>query len=101
MICECFYGYNWWVWCDIEVLLDENWYVFDFIVLCDFFCEIVEMFDYCVFFFESYWVIYVEVDGVEVEVCFEECCWVFFKEDCMIFFVENIIVEEIVWYIWY
>ena len=96
-VCERIHGHNWRVEAEIEGLLDENHYVFDFIALRNGLQSLVQELDHRVLLPDRHPMIQVEVsrDEQEVTARFENRRWVFPREDCCVLPVENTTAELI------
>jgi len=96
-ICERIHGHNWRVEAEIEGVLDENHYVFDFIALRDGLQTLVHELDHRVLLPDCHPAIQVAVseDGREVTARFEERRWVFPYKDCCILPIANTTAELI------
>ncbi|MBI1346894.1 6-pyruvoyl tetrahydrobiopterin synthase [bacterium] len=94
-ICERLHGHNWRVSVEVEGLLDENGYVFDFIALRDATQKLVNELDHRMLLPTQHPMIHVTADDREVTVRFEERRWVFPLEDCILLPIANTTAELI------
>lgn len=94
-ICERLHGHNWRVSVEVEGLLDENGYVFDFIALRDATQKLVNELDHRMLLPTQHDRIQVTADEREVTVRFEERRWVFPLEDCILLPIANTTAELI------
>jgi len=94
-ICERLHGHNWRVAVEVEGLLDENGYVFDFIALRDATQKLVHELDHRMLLPTQHAQIHVTPDDREVTVRFEERRWVFPREDCILLPIANTTAELI------
>jgi 6-pyruvoyltetrahydropterin/6-carboxytetrahydropterin synthase len=98
-VCERLHGHNYRVAAEVHGLLDENYYVVDFIALRDTLREIVAELDHHVLLPTMHPAIKVAAGDREVEVTFEERRWVFPRGDCTLLPVANTTTELLAQYI--
>ncbi len=94
-VCERLHGHNWRAAVEVEGVLDENGYVFDFIALRDTTQKIIAELDHRMLLPTEHPRIKVTVDGREVTARFEDRRWVFPKEDCVLLPLANTTAELI------
>ena len=94
-VCERLHGHNWRTAVELSGPLDENHYVFDFIVLRDALQQIVNELDHRVLLPTKHPTISVEADDTEVTATFEKRRWMFPREDFVLLPIENTTAELI------
>lgn len=94
-VCERLHGHNWRVAAEIAGVLDENFYVFDFIALRDTLQALVNELDHRMLLPTLHKTIRVRPGEREVEVTFEDRRWVFPREDCVLLPIENTTAERL------
>lgn len=100
-VCERLHGHNWRVAIEVEGLLDENGYVFDFIALRDAAQKLVADLDHRMLLPTEHPRIRVSVEDHEVTARFENRRWVFPEEDCRLLPIANTTAELIAhWLAW-
>jgi 6-pyruvoyltetrahydropterin/6-carboxytetrahydropterin synthase len=97
--CERLHGHNWRVAVEAAGVLDENFYVIDFIALRDAAQKIVGELDHRMLVPTEHNSINVWTSEREVEITFEERRWIFPREDCVLLPIENTTAERLAWWI--
>ncbi len=98
-VCERLHGHNYRVAVEVEDDLDENHYVFDFIMLKDLTLEIVNELDHRMLLPEKHSAISVVGDGPNWVVRHKEKYWSFPREDCKVLPIANTTAELLADYI--
>lgn len=98
-ICERLHGHNYRLMAEVEGTLSEHQYVVDFIALRDLLQQITTELDHHMLLPTEHPTIQVQLEGAEVEVCFEERRWVFPRGDCILLPLENTTAELLAKYI--
>lgn len=91
--CERLHGHNYRATVEIEGILDENRYVFDFIALKKRTKAITDELDHYMLLATRNPLIRVEEDGERVRVRYREREWVFPRGDCVLLPIENTTAE--------
>lgn len=97
--CERLHGHNFRVAAQLEGMLDENGYVFDFISLRDELQRLCQELDHRMLLPLQHEQIHVDVQDREVEVKFADRRWVFPKEECVLLPIEQTTVELLAWWL--
>lgn len=92
-ICERLHGHNYRVRAEIHGHLDENQYVFDFIIFRDELKAIVDELDHRMLLPTEHPLIRVQETEREVEATFEDRRWIFPRNDCVLLPVANTTAE--------
>src|SRR5215475_947336 len=96
--CERLHGHNYRATVEVEGVLDENYYVFDFIALKQRTKEITDELDHRMLLATRNAVIAVEEAGPSVRVRYKDREWVFPRGDCVLLPIENTTAELIARY---
>ncbi len=97
--CERIHGHNYQVWVELTGALDENWYVFDFILLRNAVEQIVGTLDHRMLLPAHHSTISVAVEACEVVVRYQHRRWVFPREECVILPLANTTTELLAKYV--
>ncbi len=97
--CESIHGHNWRVAVDVSGPLDENSYVFDFIMLRDLMKSIVRELDHRMLLPTESRLISVEPDGPNLVARFNDRHWSFPNDECVLLPVDNTTTELIAKYL--
>ena len=98
-VCERLHGHNYHVAATVHGVLDENYYVIDFIALRDSLAAIVAELDHHMLLPTNHRTIHVQSDEREVEVTHADRRWVFPRGDCLLLPVKNTTAELLARYI--
>lgn len=93
--CERLHGHNYRAAVEVEGLLDENHYVFDFIALKNETRKIIDELDHFMLLPLKNQIIHVVESPAEVHVRYKERQWVFPRGDCVLLPIENTTAELI------
>ena len=97
--CERLHGHNYRAAVEVEGILDENYYVFDFIALKNRTRAITDELDHRMMLATRNPLITVEERGPSVRVRYREREWVFPRDDCVLLPIENTTAELLARYI--
>jgi 6-pyruvoyltetrahydropterin/6-carboxytetrahydropterin synthase len=97
--CERLHGHNYRAAVEVEGVLDQNRYVFDFIALKNLTRDIVDELDHRMMLATQNPHIRVEAGLHSVHVCYREREWLFPREDCVLLPIENTTAELLARYI--
>jgi len=97
--CERLHGHNYRTAVEVEGVLDENWYVFDFIALKNRTKAITDELDHHMLLPTTNPLIRVEAGPAEVCVRYRDRQWLFPREDCVLLPIENTTAELLARYI--
>jgi 6-pyruvoyltetrahydropterin/6-carboxytetrahydropterin synthase len=97
--CERLHGHNYRAAVEVEGLLQEDYYVFDFIALKARTKEITDELDHHMLLPTKNRVIRVEETGASVRAWYENREWVFPRDDCILLPIENTTAELLARYI--
>lgn len=97
--CERLHGHNYRATVELEGVLDENYYVFDFVALKHRTKEITDRLDHHMLVATKNPVIHVEPTDVRVRVTYKDREWIFPREDCVLLPIENTTAELIARYL--
>ena len=97
--CERLHGHNYRTAVEVEGLLDENWYVFDFIALKHRTKAITDELDHRVMLPTRNPLIRVEEGPRSVHVRYRDREWLFPRDDCVLLPIENTTAELLARYI--
>ncbi len=97
--CERLHGHNYRAAVEIEGVLDENYYVFDFIALKNRTKGITDELDHRMMLPTKNRVILLEESAKSVRVHYKDREWVFPREDCVLLPIENTTAELLARYI--
>lgn len=92
-ICERIHGHNYRVAVEVEGQLDENGYVFDFILLRDSAKALVDRLDHRMLLPTQHPTIRVTTEAGEATARFEERRWVFPQDECVLLPIANTTAE--------
>jgi 6-pyruvoyltetrahydropterin/6-carboxytetrahydropterin synthase len=94
-LCERVHGHNWRVALELEGVLNEQGYVFDFIALLDLGRSIVERLDHRMLLPDGSGSIGLSQDGPNLRVTHGDRYWSFPKQECVVLPVANTTTERI------
>src|SRR5262245_10758885 len=97
--CERLHGHNYRATVEIEGVLDENWYVFDFIALKHLTKAITDELDHRMMLATRNPHIHLEERGSGIHVTYREREWLFPRADCVLLPIENTTAELIARYL--
>ena len=97
--CERLHGHNYRAAVDVEGALDENFYVFDFIMLKNRTKLITDELDHRMMLPTKNRVIHLEDSAKSVRVRYKDREWLFPREDCVLLPIENTTAELLARYI--
>jgi 6-pyruvoyltetrahydropterin/6-carboxytetrahydropterin synthase len=97
--CERLHGHNYRTAVEVEGVLDQNWYVFDFIALKQHTRAITDELDHRMMLPTRNPLILVEPSARSVHVCYRDREWTFPREDCVLLPIENTTAELLARYI--
>jgi 6-pyruvoyltetrahydropterin/6-carboxytetrahydropterin synthase len=97
--CERLHGHNYRASVEVEGVLQEDYYVFDFIALKQRTKEITDELDHHMLLATCNPVISVEESATSVRVCYRDREWVFPRGDCVLLPIENTTAELLARYI--
>ncbi len=96
--CERIHGHNYRVAVEVEGILDENHYVFDFIALRDLSRAIVADLDHRMLLADRSPLIRVEPDGPNVRAIYRDRWWSFPRDECVLLPLANTTAELLATY---
>lgn len=97
--CERLHGHNYRTTVEVEGILDQNRYVFDFIALKERTREVTDTLDHRMMLPTQNPLIRVEEKGRSVRATYGEREWVFPREDCVLLPIENTTAELLARYV--
>ena len=97
--CERLHGHNYHTAVEVEAVLDENFYVFDFIALKNDTKAITDELDHFMLLPTKNRVIHVEEKANEIHVKYKDRQWIFPRGDCVLLPIENTTAELLARYI--
>jgi 6-pyruvoyltetrahydropterin/6-carboxytetrahydropterin synthase len=97
--CERLHGHNYRSAVEVEGVLDENFYVFDFVTLKRLTRTITDELDHHMLLATRNPVIHVEESAERVRVTYKSSEWIFPRGDCVLLPIENTTAELIARYI--
>ena len=97
--CECLHGHNYRAAIEVEGILDENYYVFDFIMLKNRARLITDELDHRMMLPTRNRVILLEESANSIRVRYKDREWLFPRGDCVLLPIENTTAELLARYI--
>jgi 6-pyruvoyltetrahydropterin/6-carboxytetrahydropterin synthase len=97
--CERLHGHNYRAAVEVEGVLDENYYVYDFVTLKKLTRAITDELDHHMLLATKNPVIFVDENPQRVRVTYKQSEWVFPRGDCVLLPIENTTAELIARYV--